>query len=269
MSGYKQLMRMAVAVSLVPVLAGAAERQPIPVDGRELVYYQAEPLSQPKGGDMFKGSDFIHPLKTPSGFVLTEIQPDDHHHHFGLWWPWKYVETGGRKILCWELQEGDGLIQARETRPTEHGLIAESDYIDRQAPGGPRTVLRETATMTASAMVDEPAAGYFLDVEILHRTAGDQPVVVTPYRYSGFALRGAASWNKDNSTILTSEGMDRDKANFTHARWVRVEGDTGAGGQAGILLMSRPDNQCPSREAPHLGPAGKRRGVRQLQSGGG
>ena len=66
------------------------------VGGKKRVFYQAEPLSNPRGGDRFKGSNFVHPLKTPSGFVVTDAQPEDHLHHFGLWWPWKYIQVSER-----------------------------------------------------------------------------------------------------------------------------------------------------------------------------
>jgi len=214
------------------------------VDGQPLVHYQARPLENPQGGNRFRGSNFIHPLKTPSGFVLTQIQPRDHLHHFALWWPWKYVESEGRKVLFWELQGGDGIIRAQGATAAGGGLAARSVYIDRKAPGGPRTLLTETANITTSPIVDEPARGYNLDLEIIHEVAGDKPLTVSKYRYSGFALRGTKAWNVKNSTILTSAGKTRDEANFTSARWVRVEGDTDAGATAGVILMSRPDNHA-------------------------
>ncbi len=224
------------------VTAGAEEPVGIAVDGQERVFYQAEPLVHPRGGERFKGSNFIHPLQTPSGFVVTDCQPADHPHHFGLWWPWKYIKIDSRKILCWELQQGDGLIRAVRYEPITQGLRTESVYLDRQAPGGPLERLRETTRITTSSLVEQPAPGYFLSLEIVHRCAGDEAVEVVPYRYSGFTLRGTASWNKANSIILTSEGQDRDTANFTRARWVMAQGATNHGGRAGVLLMSRPDN---------------------------
>ena len=70
----------------------------------------------------------------------------------------------------------------------------------------------------------------------------DIPVTVLKYRYSGFAFRGTSKWDKDNSTVLTSESKDYDTSNFTRAKWVRVEGRMEKGHAAGILLMSYPQN---------------------------
>jgi hypothetical protein len=243
-------MKRAFSITALAVITGLTVHckanegtVPFKVDGHDLVSYQATPMTNPKGGDKFFGSNFIHPLKTPSGFVITEIQPDDHLHHFGLWWPWKYIETEGRKVLCWELQNGDGIVQSQGSRETSEGFTANSIYVDRKAKDGPETLLNETINVKRSQIMDTPVRGYTLDLEIVHETAVDRPIIVAKYRYSGLTLRGTHRWHRDNSFVLTSEGKDYDASNFTRAKWVQVEGDARAGKTAGILMMSCPNNQ--------------------------
>lgn len=215
----------------------------LPVAGEDLVHYQAEPLAEPSGGEGFKGSNFVHPLKTPSGFVVSQSQPADHYHHFGLWWPWKYIEVEGRKILCWELQGGEGLVEAVDYERVDGGIVARSIYYDRKATGGRTALIEESSRITTSDIFEGPARGYFLDLEISEKTAGEKPVTVSSYRYSGFSIRATEFWDKENSTILTSEGEDRDSANFSRARWVLVQGDTAKGEKAGFLMMSDRENR--------------------------
>lgn len=236
-------------IALCAVLAaGGAEKRGgvlyLDKDGDQRLGYQYQPMENPRGGEKFKASNFIHPLKTPSGFCVTQLQPDDHLHHLGLWWPWKQIKVGDRVINTWELQNGEGLIQARGAKPTQTGFIAESDYIDRQAPGGAVVVLRETTTVDAIDFETEAARGFFLDVEISQRCAAEQPIEVVKYRYSGFSIRATPEWNKDNSTILTSEGKDRYGANFTRATWFKAEGAAGEDQTAGILMMGAPANHA-------------------------
>jgi len=219
-------------------------RVSIPVEGKDLVDYQTAPILEPRGGAAFKGSNFIHPLKTPAGFTVTDSQPGDHLHHFGLWWPWKYIEHAGRKILCWELQNGDGLVEAQSYESTPNGLLTRSVYIDRKAPGGPQIRLHENTEIRVSDIVREPATGYHLDLIIQHEVAGEAPITINKYRYSGLGYRGSADWNIDNSTLLTSEGANRANSNATTARWVRVEGSNGQGGTAGVLIMSHSSNHA-------------------------
>ncbi|MDD2598750.1 MAG: PmoA family protein [Kiritimatiellae bacterium] len=239
----KLAMVVPLAAGLVCGAIGSDEQLVVQVDGKDLITYQAQPMSAPKGGDKFKASDFIHPLKTPAGFTVTGIQPDDHLHHLGLWWPWKHVEVDGRKVLCWELQKGDGVVQAQGAQKTPDGFTAQSIYVDRKAAGAPVTLLNETIQVKIGPGVSAPANGYNLDLTIVHESAAGKTLVISKYNYSGFALRGTAAWNKSNSTVVTSEGKGYDKANNTRARWVRVEGAADNGKTAGLVMMSHPSNQ--------------------------
>ena len=233
---------------LTPTLLLSSDSVSIKVDGNSSVTYQAAPLPNPKGnetdpGDKFKGSNFIHPLKTPSGFTITCIQPDDHLHHFGLWWPWKFVQIGDRVVNCWEIQSGEGIVEAKTHERIPNGLVTHSDYIDRQSPGGAKVVLHETTTLKTSLCDGLNIDGYFLDMEIVDQVAGNEPIAIPDYRYSGFSIRATQFWDKDNSTILTSAGKGRYSANFSHARWVLVKGKTDTGGPAGVLFLSCDKNK--------------------------
>ncbi len=218
----------------------------IPVEGEALVFYQAAPLENPIGGAAFKGSNFIHPLKTPAGFKVTHSQPADHPHHFGLWWPWKFIQHEGRRIVTWELQQGQGIVEARSNESAPDGLITQSVYINRTSRGGPKVALHETTRIGVSETVPTSTGdrGYFLDLEIAHTPAGDSPIVIRTHRYSGLGFRGSALWDKDNSTLLTSEGADRYAANSSAARWIRIEGTNGEEGTAGVLMMGHPTNHA-------------------------
>ncbi|MFO7937995.1 MAG: PmoA family protein [Kiritimatiellia bacterium] len=215
----------------------------VKVDGKELVSYQAGPMSNPKGGDKFRASDFLHPVKTPSGFTVTGIQPDDHLHHFGFWWPWKYIEVDGRRILCWELQEGDGIVKAQSGELTAEGFTSKSVYIDRKHPGGAVTLINEIVDAEVSGITDDPVKGYNIDLEIIHESTVDKTLTVSVYRYSGFTFRATPYWNRDNCSVVTSSGLKYDRSNFTRAKWVKVEGNSDNGNTAGLLMMSYPDNK--------------------------
>lgn len=201
-----------------------------------LASWQSKPLANPKGGEKFAASAFLHPLKTPSGFEWCAIQPDDHLHHFGLWWPWKFIETEGEKFNTWEIQEAQGAHRAlwAETLSTKGGVqwkLRNRTFI-RKPGAEDKAVIDEDSTIGISVRDDME----IVDIEIRQK-AVDQPVTITDYRYSGFSWRGPLSWHKDNSTMTTSEGKDRDSANGTPAKWVVVSGPTPSG-KASVLMMS-------------------------------
>lgn len=200
--------------------------------------WQHEPLAKPAGGAKFAASAFLHPLRTPAGFEWTTIQPADHLHHFGLWWPWKFIEVDGSRFNCWEIQEGQGALVAREVKVLADGPDRlewefRNEVVVRKAGGPPRAAIRETARVGLMARGGDAQV---IDVLLDQRAAG-APVKVIAYRYSGFSWRGPGSWNKGNSRMTTSEGHGRDDANGKPARWVLVSGPAPAG-SASVLLMS-------------------------------
>ena len=208
-------------------------------DGDAVVFaWQSTPLAQPKGGAKFASSAFLHPLRTPSGFEWTTIQPDDHKHHFGLWWPWKYIEVNGKKYNCWEIQAGQGRHVARGAKsiPADAGALAWefSNVTEILEPGAqPQAVIQENAQVVLAASGTDAQT---IDISIQQKVTG-QPVTITAYRYSGFSWRGPVSWNKDNSRLTTSEGLGREEANGKPARWCVVSGPTPSG-RTSVLLMS-------------------------------
>jgi hypothetical protein len=176
-------------------------------------------------------------LPPGAGFEWTAIQPPDHLHHLGLWWPWKYIEVDGAKYNCWEIQEGQGAHVARGLKTLSNGpdtleweLVNETVVKKPGAP--PRPVIQETARLGLTMNGDSQV----IDVS-LRQKAVEAPVKIVEYRYSGFSWRGPVSWNKDNSRMTTSEGKGRDDANGTPARWVVVSGP-GSSGPVSVLMMS-------------------------------
>ena len=209
-------------------------------DGNKLVFaYQYEPLKEPKGGEKFAASAFIHPLTTPSGFVLTDIQPDDHLHHLGVWWPWKLVEVDGKKHVTWELQKGEGrhrAVKARILGTNDQQVLMSAKELTEISKDAKNyePVIKASASMLLARFGED---GYLLDIGLTHDAAVEQKVTIPQYRYSGFCWRGTPAWTSANSTMLTSGGHNRDNANHQPAKWCMVTGDTPQG-KATMLILS-------------------------------
>jgi hypothetical protein len=216
--------------------------------GEKLIFgWQKQPMANPSGGEKFKTSAFIHPLRTPGGFECTTIQPSDHLHHLGLWWPWKFIEVDGKKFNTWEIQEGQGAHLARSVKEVSRGADrAEWEFhnetVIKPKDAAPQVVIRETGHIVLTLREDAT----ILDVSLQQKAAAS-PVTIAAYRYSGFAWRGPASWDKDNSTMTTSGGKGRDDANGTPARWLMISGPT-PDGAATVLILSAAEKQSGTPE---------------------
>ena len=243
-----------MVMGLIPALGGAARAEwvleerdgwhEVKEGGRVWLGWRSSPLEKPEGGDDFRGSAFFHPLRTPSGFEMTRISPADHFHHFGLWWPWKFVEVAGKSYNTWELQGGEGMQMAGPVKVLRSGADgvwweAENDFRVADGGGGGkpaldgRVVIRERVSAGFSRPVPDT---HRLDLRLRHR-AMVEGVRIPAYRYSGFSWRGPAGWDRSNSRLLASGGEDRQQANGKPARWAMVSGET-PGGKATLLILS-------------------------------
>lgn len=206
--------------------------------GDTALFWRTSPAALTGDLAKFSTSGYFHSLRTPAGFELLTVHPADHPHHCGIWWPWKFVEVGGKRYNTWEVQEGKGAHVAKSARLIESrkdGLNWEltSESIVNAPDADASTAILET---TMVSLADVSPDTRVLDIDIRQKAAA-AAVTIVNYRYSGFSWRGPASWHKDNSTMTTSGGKNRDNANGTQARWVVVSGSTPQG-MASMLMMS-------------------------------
>lgn len=214
-------------------------------DAPQLVW-QKQPLTHPKAGEAFLPSAFLHPLRTPAGFEWTAAMPADHVHHLGLWWPWKNIKIDGKTYNCWELQNGEGAHHAVGTKIISTGADAVEWELQNEIRirkpaenAGPPvtdgiTAINETVRMRVARHGKDANV---IDIAI-RQTAGDKPVSIEKYRYSGFSWRGPESWIESNSVMTTCKDLTRDQANGSEGRWVLVTGPAVGEATASVLLMS-------------------------------
>lgn len=71
-------------------------------NNQNVLFYQLEPKN--KDGK-YERCNYIHPLWTSDGTVLTEDFPEDHLHHRGVFWAWHQVWIGKQRIGDpWEIK---------------------------------------------------------------------------------------------------------------------------------------------------------------------
>jgi hypothetical protein len=217
--------------------------------GIVLLTYQTAMTDVPEGvKEAFRKSGFIHPLKSPSGQVLTRIQPPDHYHHYGIWGPWTRTIVQGREVDFWNLGDGTGRVDFSRviSRTAQNGfatVTVRQDHTDLKAPSGAQVAIEEDLTIRVGEVMDKR---YQVDYQTVISTPLDSPVVLDAYRYGGgIGFRATERWGTDNSLILTSEGHDRKTADGSFAKWVMVSGESDdPSGQSGILFLSHPQNRA-------------------------
>lgn len=212
---------------------------------QKLLQYNFKTAYPPPGIDTaYKRSGFIHPLWTPTGKVLTRIQPPDHYHHYGIWNPWTHVLFEGDTVDFWNIKGRKGTVRFGTFVSVTQGPV----YAEYQAlhehiafqKGLEKVALNELQTVR----VYRPESGqnnYIVDITIQLNCAASSPFHILEYRYAGLGWRATEKWNKNNSQVLTSEGKTRKGADGTTAKWAVIQGvlDNEKGG---AVMMSHPAN---------------------------
>jgi len=218
----------------------------------EILNYQTAVHYPPAKVDTaYRRNGFIHPVKTPSGNVLTRIDAPDHYHHFGIWNPWTKVKIRDHVTDFWNLASKQGTVRFAGINSTVNGPVyggfsVRQEHIDFLGKKPEELAINEVWDVRAWNV--EPVAGikaWLVDLTTFLTVAGDSPIVFVAYRYAGgIGFRATAEWNKDNSTVLTSEGKTRVTADGSHARWADINGAFKDNGQSGITFFSHPSNRA-------------------------
>lgn len=218
---------------------------------KEVLKYRHSMIEAPEGINPLyrrKGA-YIHPLLSPAGKILTNIQPADHYHHYGIWNPWTRTVFEGRSVDFWNLAEGQGTVRNTSILSTYSGELfagfrVHHEHVDLLAPGAEKTALKETWDVRVWMPDIDGEPVWLIDFTFLLNCASDSTVVLSQYRYGGgIGFRATEAWTRDNSTVLTSEGRTRQDADASFARWCLLEGATGPEERSGIVFMSHPANR--------------------------
>ncbi|MBN3581847.1 PmoA family protein [Algoriphagus aestuarii] len=216
-------------------------------DQAVLTYQTAtEPVPEGVKSDYAK-SGFIHPLTSPSGQVLTRIQPKDHYHHYGIWGPWTRATIDGRMVDFWNLADHKGRVDFDKViAKKEAGGVAEltvrQNHIDLGASEANKLALQEDLVIK---VMPADKGRYMVDYTSNISTKLKDGILLDAYRYGGgLGYRATEMWGSDNSSVLTSEGKDRKTADGSDAKWIIIKGESKAPqGQSGLLILSHNTNK--------------------------
>ncbi|MFO7923877.1 MAG: PmoA family protein [Bacteroidales bacterium] len=220
-------------------------------DGSPVLRYHHTEFMPPDGVDpVFRRSAFIHPLWSPSGEVLTRIQPEDHYHHYGIWNPWTRTVIDSQYVDFWNLGGGQGRVRSAGYLGIVEGQVftgfrVHQEHVAYMDEGTDNETLALNELWDVRVWDTGHDAIKILDLATTLNTPLENGILFEAYRYGGgIGFRATEKWHAHNSTALSSEGKTRDEIDGTGARWVIVEGESSvAEGRSGILFLSHPGNR--------------------------
>ena len=121
-------------------------------------------------------ANYLHPVYSPGGTLLTEDFPTDHPHHRGIFWAWHQILVDGESVAdswaCRDIQ-----WRASKTMQLSHGVrsdehLAELEVLREWAVGSTaRHIVSELMTITTHKL--DPDFGRRLDFKLRLRALVD------------------------------------------------------------------------------------------------
>src|SRR5690625_191207 len=215
--------------------------------GREVLsYYHGYNNPPDRLDERYRRGGYIHPLRSPSGVVLTNhLNADGHPHHSGIWSAWTHTRFQGRTPDFWNVHLNTGRVDHADSLdlawqgPVHAGFRSRHHFVDLSS-SAPVIALNEQ--WDVRVYDTEQAGDYFMfDLEISQSVNTAQPLELPEYRYGGVGFRGHVDWDDpENTTFLTSEGEGRD-GHGSRVRWTHIGGYS-EGELAGVAILSHPSN---------------------------
>jgi len=217
----------------------------VSVGGSPFLSYAAVPRLEGGHGPEFTRGAFLHPVRSPSGVLVTDAFSHDHPHQTGVFAAWTSTRFHGHELDFWNMGKKLGRVEPVAVErawsgPSEGGFVAHHRYVDLTGVE-PVPVVEEWWHVTAHAT--EPGAPRVFDLETRQTVAGPEPLELLEWHYGGFTFRGHARWlDTRRIDLLTSEGVrDRVAANGTRVRWCAMAGEID-GAVAGLAILAHPSN---------------------------
>lgn len=181
----------------------------------------------------------LHPVATPSGLVLTRVEPPDHPWQRGVWFVVKFVDGDN----FWEEGGTGGWgVQRHERRPPLVDGVVDGELAWIR-PDRSTVAIHEQRRLRHVALGDD---AYAIDWDVTLRAPRDAVLDRSPYNgqwggYSGLAFRGRSDWR--DTRLLLDDGQSRDRVAPQRSRWCDLSGP-GVGGLpgGGMCVLDHPRN---------------------------
>jgi hypothetical protein len=186
---------------------------------------------------------FIHPLRLPSGEVITEEAPADHIWHRGIWFAWKFVGS----VNYWE--ERDAVIgKQRSITPPEIVEVAPNTHLLTHQLSWHDDDENEVATRRLTenrrlAIIDHANGTLQIDWESRFVPTEDVLLDRTPYTtwggYGGLVTRLAKE--ATSTQIVFADGTRTQRPTGEQYLWGGIEGSIN-GADFAVVFLPHPEN---------------------------
>jgi hypothetical protein len=220
-------------------------------DNDSILTYQ---IAEKSLNGKYQRSNYIHPLYTLDGQILTEDFPPDHLHHRGIFWAWHQLYIGDKRMGDpWDIKDFRWeVISVQELKGQDDAKAIQTEVLWKttqwlDADGNEKAVVRETATIKVFPIANRYRQ---IDIEITLQ-ALEQNMHLggseNEKGYGGFSTRIRLV---DDINFTSSDGkVIPDNLPVKAGEWMDISGSLGKGGAlSGLSILCHPDNPGPTNQ---------------------
>ena len=210
--------------------------------GGELLRYW---LKKPEGSGLtVESAGFFHPLKTPGGITVTELAPEDHPHHRGVFLGW--VEMHGAKDAdFWGWGEHAPVKERAIRNQRVFGMRGRGNLAAFGVQNGWEA---EGRTMVVERLQAAFRAGEKANVlDLNYRLTPSEETRLAQWAFSGFCVRTVkegrvVAHGPDGKVDLPNPNHMMPMSDWPDAAWYAYELTLPSGEEAGVAVVNHPDN---------------------------
>jgi hypothetical protein len=210
-------------------------------DGGQVVLFYQRELKDHDG--QFPRNNYIHPLMSLDGDVLTEDFPEDHLHQRGIFWAWHQLWDGGERLGDgWTLEDFVTDVSRVETRVADGAarLEAEVEWRSPRFPDGEPFVEERTAIIVHPVADGARAIDFTIALRAVApgiRIGGSEDAK----GYGGFSVRA----RMPDGLVFTGESgpVTPEELQVEAGPWVDLSAPYGAEGEvSGMTILVHPSS---------------------------
>lgn len=195
----------------------------------------------------YKRSNYVHPLYSIDGHVLTEDFPEDHLHHRGIFWAWHQLYVGNKRIgdgwliqdFKWDVRSVKEVEQKDQGKSIEANVIWKSPlWLDDKGNELPLVLEQTTVTVYRK---EEKYRLIDFKISLLAKQAetklgGSED----PKGYGGFSVRLKSV--KDLVFSSSNGIVQPHLLPITTEGWIDMEAWASDSSKSGISILGHPKN---------------------------
>lgn len=208
----------------------------------KVLFYQIKPKSL---NGKYERTNYIHPLYSMTGNVLTEDFPDDHPHHRGIFWAWHQIIYKGKQIADgWSCENISWEVVNAEVNKKKEQMFLNNEVLWKSSLEGVQQIpiIRENSRI----VVHRAREGYrVIDFDIKISALTDGLKIGgsdDPKGYGGFSLR--LKLPQDITFLSVNKKVTAQELAVQAGPWLDFFGSfSGAGEPAsGVAVFCHPSN---------------------------